>query len=93
MISMIPTPTAGNQLPLVLTLHEDDELLYNSPHAEWYRILKDLPDENYQEIAADYYNCLRHFNLEQQAKTKQNLSPNDESKMRQNKGFFSIVRR
>ena len=80
MISMNPTPTASNQIPLVVTVHEDDELLYNSPHSEWYRILKDLPYENYQDIAADYYNCLRHFNLEQQAKTKQNLSPNDESK-------------
>jgi len=40
MISMIPTPTAANQIPLVVTVHEDDELLYNSPHSEGYRILK-----------------------------------------------------
>jgi len=77
---MIPTPTAGNQLPLIVTVHEDDELLYNSPNSEWYRILKDLPYEDYREIAADYYNSLHHFNLEQKAKRKQNLSPNDESK-------------
>jgi hypothetical protein len=80
MISMNPTPTAGDRIPLVVTINEDDQLLYNSANSEWYRILKDLPDDDYREIAADYYNSLHHFNLEQQAKRKQDSSPNDESK-------------
>lgn len=80
MISMIPTPTASNQIPLVVTVHEDDQLLYNSPYSEWYPIIKDLPDEEYQEIGAEYYNCLHHFNLEQQAKSAQNLTPSNETK-------------
>lgn len=79
MISMTPAPRAGNQIPLVVTINEDDRLLYNSANSEWYRILKDLPDEDYREIAAEYYNSLHHFNLEQKAKRKRNSSPNDES--------------
>ena len=51
-----------NQLPLILTIDEDDQLLLNSPDAEWYRILKCFPDMNYRQIAADYYNSLYHFN-------------------------------
>ncbi len=50
------------QFPLILVVHEDDEFLYNSPDNEWYRILKDLPDFDYIELAADYYNSLNHFN-------------------------------
>jgi hypothetical protein len=50
------------QLPLILTIDEDDQLLLNSPDAEWYRILKCFPDMNYRQIAADYYNSLYHFN-------------------------------
>ncbi|CAB1082985.1 hypothetical protein D1AOALGA4SA_10573, partial [Olavius algarvensis Delta 1 endosymbiont] len=36
-------------------VHEDDELLANSPEAEWYKILQSLPWEQYRSIAADYY--------------------------------------
>lgn len=80
MISTIPTPTADRQIPLVITVHEDDRLLYNSADSEWYRIIKDLPDGDYREVAAEYYNCLHHFNLEQQAKNALNLNPSSESK-------------
>jgi hypothetical protein len=54
----IPT----EQIPLIHVVHEDDEILYNSPDSEWYRTLKDFPDHNYLKLAADYYNCLNHFN-------------------------------
>jgi hypothetical protein len=47
---------------LIHVVHEDDELLANSPEAEWYKILQSLPWEQYRSIAADYYNALYHFN-------------------------------
>jgi hypothetical protein len=50
------------QLPLIHTVDEDDQLLVNSPDAQWYRILKYFPDMDYRQIAADYYNSLYHFN-------------------------------
>jgi hypothetical protein len=53
---------AHQQIPLIHVVHEDDELLANSPEAEWYKILQNLPWEPYQPIAADYYNALYHFN-------------------------------
>jgi hypothetical protein len=31
---------AHQQIPLIHVVHEDDELLANSPEAEWYLILK-----------------------------------------------------
>ena len=53
---------AHQQIPLIHVVHEDDELLANSPEAEWYNILQNLPWEPYRPIAADYYNALYHFN-------------------------------
>jgi uncharacterized glyoxalase superfamily protein PhnB len=53
---------AHQQIPLIHVVHEDDELLANSPDAEWYKILQNLPWEQYRSIAADYYNALYHFN-------------------------------
>ena len=53
---------AHQQIPLIQVVHEDDELLANSPEAEWYNILKNLPWEQYRSIGADYYNALYHFN-------------------------------
>jgi hypothetical protein len=37
-------------------------LLSNSPEAEWYKILQNLPGREYRPIGADYYNALYHFN-------------------------------
>ena len=51
-----------NQLPLIQFIDEDDQILLNSPDAQWYRILKYFPDMDYRQIAADYYNSLYHFN-------------------------------
>ncbi len=31
---------AHQQIPLIHVVHEDDELLANSPEAEWYKICK-----------------------------------------------------
>ncbi len=55
-------PQLPSQLPLIHTIDEDDQLLLNSPDAQWYRILKYFPDLQYRQIAADYYNSLYHFN-------------------------------
>jgi hypothetical protein len=51
-----------NQLPLIHAIDEDDQLLLNSPDAQWYRNLKYFPDMAYRQIATDYYNSLYHFN-------------------------------
>ncbi|UCG09040.1 MAG: hypothetical protein JSV83_10470 [Desulfobacterales bacterium] len=54
---------APSQLPLIHTIDQDDQLLLNSPEAQWYRILKYFPDVDYRRVAADYYNSLYHFNM------------------------------
>ena len=63
---MLPAQTQihrpPSQLPLIHTIDEDDQLLLNTPDAQWYRILKFFPDMQYRQIAADYYNSLYHFN-------------------------------
>ena len=56
------TVAAHQQIPLIHVVHEDDELLANSPDAEWYKILQYLPWEPYRFIGADYYNALYYFN-------------------------------
>ena len=33
---------AHQQIPLIHVVHEDDELLANSPEAKWYNILQNL---------------------------------------------------
>ena len=53
---------AHQQIPLIHVVNEDDELLSNSPEAEWYKILKNLPWREHRNIGADYYNALYHFN-------------------------------
>ena len=39
------TVAPHQQIPLIHVINEDDELLANSPEAEWYQILKNLPWE------------------------------------------------
>jgi hypothetical protein len=56
------TVVPHQQIPLIYVVNEDDELLANSPDAEWYKILQNLPWEQYRPIGADYYNALYHFN-------------------------------
>jgi len=57
-----PNSAVAYQIPLIHVVHEDDRLLANSPEAEWYRILHDLPWKPYLSVAVDYYNALYHFN-------------------------------
>jgi hypothetical protein len=78
--STSPSPKAYNQIPLILVVNEDDELLYNSPDCHWYKILKDFSDDNCTELGADYYNCLHNFNILQKAKNKNKTGSNDETK-------------
>jgi hypothetical protein len=51
-----------DQIPLVVIIDKDDEILLNTPEAEWYSILHYFPWRDYQPIAADYYNALYDFN-------------------------------
>ena len=59
-----------DQMPLVTIVDKDDEILLNTPEAEWYRILYSLPWREYQPFAADYYNALYDFNQFRKKKTK-----------------------
>ena len=80
-----------NQLPLILTIDEDDQLLLNSPDAEWYRILKCFPDMNYRQIAADYYNSLYHFN-KTRTMDRGEQHVNDEDKEQATQRLLSLLR-
>lgn len=50
------------QMPLIVTVDEDDQLLLNSKSAYWYRILKFFPDLEFRPTGAKYYSALYHFN-------------------------------
>ena len=75
------TVAPHQQIPLIHVVHEDDELLANSPEAEWYKILQNLPWEQYRCIGADYYNALYHFNKSRvdRQKDKNSLSEKKET--------------
>jgi len=70
MLTFNPNPITG-QLPLIHVVDKDDQILLNSPDAQWYRILHFFPWEDYRELAVDYYNALYEFNLSRRKK------PND----------------
>jgi len=53
------------QIPLFIMKNEDEQLLLNSPDADWYRILYYFPWKNYREYGAIYYNSLRDYNIKQ----------------------------
>ncbi|MDM8538320.1 hypothetical protein QUF70_16315, partial [Desulfobacterales bacterium HSG17] len=50
------------QIPLVVVINKDDELLLNSPFTPWYSLLKNMPWQDHLDIAVMYYNALYHFN-------------------------------
>lgn len=50
------------QIPLVVVVNKDDELLLNSPFTPWYPLLKNMPWQDYLAIGVMYYNALYHFN-------------------------------
>ena len=45
------------QIPITMIVAKDDEILLNTPDAEWYRILYYLKWRSYQPYGADYYNA------------------------------------
>jgi len=61
MLNISPSPI--EQMPLIIVVNEDDELLLNSPDTQWYPLIKYMPWQDYQDIAAMYYNALYHFNI------------------------------
>lgn len=66
---MLTSFTPQNQtLPLFHTIHEDDAYLLNTIDGEWFRILCDLPWEDYRSVAAAYYDALYDYNLNEQNK-------------------------
>ncbi len=60
-MSYTPSPSAVSQIPLIMEVYEDEDLLLRSPDTEWYGILKNPPWQDYCETAALYYDALYHF--------------------------------
>jgi hypothetical protein len=73
------TVAPHQQIPMIHVVNEDDELLANSPEAEWYQILQNLPWEQYRSIGADYYNALYHFNKSSADRQKDKNSLKEDS--------------
>ena len=71
------TAAVHQQIPLIHVVNEDDQLLANSPEAEWYKILQNLPWKPYRSIGADYYNALYHFNKSRVDSPKDQKSLNE----------------
>ena len=69
-----------NQIPLFEYVDEDDTILLNSPHAEWFRILHFFPWREYCVLGASYYNALYDFNTSKQIKSDFPDKNIDESK-------------
>lgn len=56
------TAAVSKQIPLIHVVDQDDQILLNTPDAEWFRLLSFLLWQDYREIAAEYYNALYDFN-------------------------------
>lgn len=68
-----------DQVLLFEYINEDDEILLNSPNAEWYRLLKNFLWEDYRELGAAYYNALYNFNISK-SHLSQSTQKNNETK-------------
>lgn len=73
----------ATQIPLIITVDEDDKLLLNSPDAEWYRVLNYFPDLEYRPLGAKYYNSLYHFNITRQKKGPKNKNNEEKAQAKQ----------
>jgi hypothetical protein len=70
---------SSSQIPLIHIVDEDDRVLLKSSDAEWYRVLYYLPDKDYREVAAQYYDALYHFNQAEALRRKEKEWNSDES--------------
>ncbi len=57
-----PAVPVIEQIPLIQTVCEDDQILLSSPDGDRFRILNFLPWQDYREPAAQYYDALYDFN-------------------------------
>lgn len=62
MIAQAPSKKQ-EQIPLIHIINQDDLILLNSPNADWFTTLYDLPCQEYREVAAKYYDALYQFNI------------------------------
>ena len=68
------TAAASKQIPLIHVVDQDDQILLNTPDAEWFRLLYFLSWQDYREIAAEYYNALYDFNKSRQKASNNNTA-------------------
>ncbi|MCP4368692.1 MAG: hypothetical protein GY797_11365 [Deltaproteobacteria bacterium] len=79
------TQFESNQKPLLIhTVHEDDEVLLNTPDAEWFRVLYYFPWEKHRVFGAEYYDALYEFNKREERK-RQERQPQKEVVLSQSK--------
>ena len=65
------TSAALKQIPLIHIVDEDDQVLLNSSDNEWFQILYYFPCEEYCEPAAQYYDALYHYNIQEARKREE----------------------
>jgi len=58
----VPLIPIIEQIPLIQVVNEDDQILLNSPDAEWFRILNNFPWQEHRDVAAAYCDALYDFN-------------------------------
>ena len=71
---MLPLPQIeSKQKPLLIHIvHEDDNVLLNTPDAEWFRVLYYFPWEKHRIFGAEYYDALYEFNKREERKRLEN---------------------
>lgn len=65
------------QIPLIQIINQDDQILLDSPNAEWFKILYDFPWYEYREVAAKYYDALYRFNINEAMKRQDKAMENE----------------
>jgi hypothetical protein len=75
---MPPLPQIkNNQEPLLIhTVHEDDNVLFNTPGTEWFRSLYYFPWEKHRVLASEYYDALYEFNQREEKKRQDRQAAN-----------------
>jgi len=86
MLSLLPDHLA--QIPLIQFVYEDDLLLLKDENSEWFKILHDFVWQDYQNIAALYYDSLYEFNSSDQGSPKTNSTANETEEQAKQRHLF-----
>ena len=67
------------QIPLFIIVNESEKILINNSNVEWFDILHNFNDLEYDEVAAMYYDALYDYN-KQHNESKKNKNKQNETK-------------